>query len=205
MSEASNSTSDLDSIAASIAESIAERIPETHNDDASIFHGRQTTLVGDASVFAAIYGEELLRMLEDCGKDLDDPSLVEFATKVKAELSKIIHATPSLVAAEESTRISTIAQNILKRRYKAYDPMHCSINRDTIGAERQGRLKPDPGVYDQIFLDEIAYAIQEYGQGSGKKPIHDLEQKVHDEMVRITTGQDKIGEVLHWPESLCGS
>ena len=187
MSGASNSTSDLDSIAVSIAESIAGRIPETHNDDASISHGRQTTLVGDPTVFAAIYGEELLRKVEDYGKDLDGPSLVELATKVKVELSKIVDTTPSLVAAEESTRISTIAQNILDRQSKA------------------SKLKPDPGAYDRIFQDEIAHAIQEYGQGSGKEPIHDLERKVRDERVRITTGQDKIGEVLHWPESLCNS
>lgn len=202
MSGASNFTSDLDSLAVSIAESIAGRIPETHNDDASISHGRQTTLVGDPTVFAAIYGEELLRKVEDYGKDLDGPTLVELATKVKVELSKIVHTASSLVASQESTRISTIAQNILVRRSKAYDPMHCSIDRDRIGAERQGRLKPDPGAYDRIFQDEIAHAIQEYGQGSGKEPIHYLERKVRDEMVRITTGQNNIGEEFHWPESL---
>ena len=187
MSAASSSAPDLGSIAASIAKSLSRRAPACLFDQSrtgtSTSRDHQTTSVIDPSVFEEIYWEELL----EHRKDLDGSSLVELATKVKAELSKIIHTTPSLVAAEESTRISTIAQYILDRRSKAYDPMHCSIKRGTIGAERQGRLKPDPGVYDRIFQDEIAHAIQEYGQGSGKEPIADLERKVRDEIVRITT------------------
>lgn len=187
MSGASNTTPDLYSIAVSIAESIAGRIPETHNDDASISHGRQTTLVGAPTVFAAIYGEELLRKMEDCGKDLDGPSLVELATKVKVELSKIVHTTSNLVAAEKSTRITTIAQSILDRRLEAYGPTHPLIDRDSIDPEHQGSSNPDPRTYERITLDEIAHAEQGFGRGLDDEPIDDLDRKVRDEVVRINT------------------
>jgi hypothetical protein len=195
MSAASGSAPDLDSIAASIAKSIWERAPKTHNGDAfslryesrmqadySAFH----TSSDDLTAFTKIYTETLLQAVKDHEINLNDVSMVELLVKVKYQLSKITRTTPSLVAAEESTKITTIAQCIL----------------DRIEAEREGRLQPDSAVCERIFQDEIAHAIQEYGQGSGKEPIHDLEQKVHDEMVRITTGQDNIGEEFHWPESL---